>query len=169
MHQARFFQLAQDGDDATGAVHVFHVVLLGGGRHLAELRHLAGHAVDVGHGEVDARLLGCRQQVQHGIGGAAHGDVERHGILERRLGGDVARQGTRIILFIPALGQGHDALARQLEQLLAVAMGRQQRTVARLGEAQGLGQTVHGVGGKHTGAGATGGAGAALHLFALGV
>ena len=41
MHQTRFFQLTQDGHYATGTVHIFHVVFLGGGRHLAQLRHLA--------------------------------------------------------------------------------------------------------------------------------
>ena len=32
------------------------------------------------------------QQVQHGVGGAAHGDVERHRVLERLEGRDAARQ-----------------------------------------------------------------------------
>ncbi|MNL16627.1 hypothetical protein D3C87_1376790 [compost metagenome] len=169
VHQAGSFQLAQDGDHATGAVHVFHVVLLGGGRHLAQLGHLAGHAVDVGHGEVHLGLLGRRQQVQHRIGGAAHGDVQGHGVLERRLGGDVARQGALVILLVVAIGQSDDALTGQLEQLLAIGVGRQHGAVARLGEAQGLGQAVHGVGGEHAGAGAAGGAGAALYLIALGV
>ncbi len=169
MHQTRLLQLAQDGDHATSTVHVFHVVLLGRGRHLAELGHLARHAVDVGHGEIHPGLLRRRQQVQHGIGGTAHGDVQRHGVLERRLGGDVARQGCLVILLIPALGQGDDALARQLEQLLAIGVGRQHGAVARLGEAERLGQAIHGVGGEHAGAGAAGGAGAALYLVALGI
>ena len=42
----------------------------------------ARQAVDVVHGEVDAALVGGGQDVQHGVGRAAHGDVERHGVLE---------------------------------------------------------------------------------------
>jgi hypothetical protein len=51
--QAGTGQLAQDGHDAAGAVHVFDVVLVGHRRHLAQAGHLARDAVDVGHGEVD--------------------------------------------------------------------------------------------------------------------
>jgi hypothetical protein len=75
-------QLTQDGHDAAGAVHVLNVVLVGVGRDLAQLRHDARQAVDVGHGEVDAGFLRNGQQVQDGVGGAAHGDVQRHRVLE---------------------------------------------------------------------------------------
>ena len=34
------------------------------------------------HGEVDLGFLRDRQQVQDGVGRAAHGDVQRHGVLE---------------------------------------------------------------------------------------
>jgi hypothetical protein len=37
VQQAGAVQLAQDGHDAAGAVHVFDVVLVGVGRHLAQL------------------------------------------------------------------------------------------------------------------------------------
>ncbi len=169
VHQTRLLQLTQNGDHATGTVHIFHMVLLGRGGHLAQLGHLARHAIDIGHGEVHPGLLGRRQQVQHRIGGTAHGDIQRHGILERRLGGDVAWQGALVILLVVTLGKGDDALACQLEQLLAIGMGRQHGAVARLGKPQRLGQAVHGVGSKHAGTGAAGRASAALHLFALSI
>ena len=54
--------------------------------------HAARQAVDIGHGEGDAAFLRRRQQMQHGVGRAAHGDVERHGVLERLKARDGARQ-----------------------------------------------------------------------------
>ncbi len=84
MQQAGAIQLAEDADDAAGAVHVFHVVLLRARRDLAQLRHFARQAVDVAHGEVDLAFLRGGQQVQNGVGGTAHGDVQGHGVLERR-------------------------------------------------------------------------------------
>ena len=59
-----------------------------GRRDLAEQGTRRDSAVDVVHGEVDPALVGGGQDVQHGVGRAAHGDVERHGVLERGLGGD---------------------------------------------------------------------------------
>ena len=62
------------------------------GRDLAQHGHAARQPVDVGHGEVDLGLVRGGQQMQHGVGRAAHGDVERHGVLERLEAGDRARQ-----------------------------------------------------------------------------
>ena len=50
-------ELTQDGHDAASAVDVFDVVLVGIGCHFAQLGHDFGHAVDVGHGELDLGLL----------------------------------------------------------------------------------------------------------------
>jgi hypothetical protein len=160
--QAGPVQFAQDGHDAAGPVHVFHVVELGGGGHLGQVGHLARQAVDVLHGEVDARLPRRRQQVQHGVGGAAHGDVQAHGVLEGLEAGDVARQGAGVVLLVIAPGQVHGQPAGAQEQLPALGMGGQQGAVAGQGKPQGLGQAVHGIGGEHAGAGAAGGAGGTL-------
>ena len=75
-------QLAEDRRDAAGPVHVLHVVV-GVRRHLGQARHPPGDGVDGGQVEVDLALLGGGQDVQHRVGGAAHGDVERHRVLER--------------------------------------------------------------------------------------
>ena len=75
-------ELAQDPHDAAGAMHVLHVDVALGGRHLAETRHAARQPVDVGHGERHLALMGRGQEVQHRVGRPAHGDVERHGVLE---------------------------------------------------------------------------------------
>jgi hypothetical protein len=63
--------------------------------------------------------------VQHRVGGAAHGDVQRHGVLEG-LEADGARQHGGVVLLVVAAGQLDDAAAGALEQLLAVGVGGQQ-------------------------------------------
>ena len=45
--------------------------------------HAARQPVDVGHGEIDFALVRGGEQMQHGVGRAAHRDVERHRVLER--------------------------------------------------------------------------------------
>ena len=60
VQQAGPVQLAENAHHAAGAVHVFHMVFLGGRRHLAQARHLAAEPVDVLHGEVHAAFLGRR-------------------------------------------------------------------------------------------------------------
>ncbi len=82
VEQAGALEFAEDRHDAAGAVHVLHVDVGDRRRDLAEARHAARQPVDVGHGEVDLRLVGGGEQVQHGVGRAAHGDVERHRVLE---------------------------------------------------------------------------------------
>ncbi len=56
--QAATGQFTQDAEDATGTVHVFHVVLLDVRRHLAQLRHLARQGIDVAQVEVHLGFLG---------------------------------------------------------------------------------------------------------------
>ena len=121
------------------------------------------HAVDVGHGEVDLGLLRNRQQVQDGVGRAAHGDVQRNRVLEG-LEADGARQHGFVVLLVVALAQLHDQATGALEQLLAVGVRGHHRAVARQGQAQRFGQAVHGVGGEHARAGTAGRAGGALHF-----
>ncbi|SSN11354.1 Uncharacterised protein [Klebsiella pneumoniae] len=101
-------QLAQNAQHAAGAMHIFHMVFLRARRHLTQLRHFAGELIDIAHGEVDFSFLRRRQQVQNGIGGAAHGDIQRHSVLKGRLAGDIARQRGSVILLVIAFGQLHD-------------------------------------------------------------
>ena len=74
------------------AVDILHMDVLLGGGDLAQDRHLARQAVDVLHGEVDATLLRGGENMQNGVGRAAHRDVEGHSVFKGFLGGDVARQ-----------------------------------------------------------------------------
>jgi len=91
--------------DAASAMDVLDMVLVGHWRHLAQTGHGAGDAVNIGHCEVDAGLLCCRQDVQYGIGRTAHGNVQRHGVFEGRLGGDRARQHRGVILLVIAFAK----------------------------------------------------------------
>ncbi len=131
VQQATTGQFAKDGEDAASAVHVFHVVFLNVRRHLAQLRYLARQAVDVAQVEVDFGFLGGSQQVQDGVGRTAHGDVQRHGVLERLEAGYVARQNRLVTFAVVALAQLDRQTAGAQEQLLTVAVGRQRRAVAR--------------------------------------
>ncbi len=81
--------------DAAGAVHVLDVVV-GGGRDLAQARHAAGDVVNALDVVRDAGLAGDGEGVEDGVGGAAHGDIEREGVVERFHGGDVARLEVRL-------------------------------------------------------------------------
>ena len=148
MQLASARQLTQDGHDAACAVHVFNVVLLRIGRHLAQLGHHARETVDVGHREVNLGLFGNRQQVQDGVGGAAHGDIQRDGIL-KRLKAHRAWQHAVVVVLVVIAGQLDNAAPCCQEQLFAVRVRRHHRAVAGQGQAQRLGQAVHGVGSEH--------------------
>ena len=97
-------KLAQDGHDPAGAVHVLHVHVGLGGGDLAQAGRAARQPVDVVHAEVDLRLMSGGQQVQHGVGRAAHGDVQGHGVFERAEAGHRARQHAGVVLLVPAPG-----------------------------------------------------------------
>ena len=124
-----------------------HVLL--GGRDLAQAGDAARQAVDVGHGEIDPAFMGGGQKVKHGVGRAAHGDVQAHRIFERGKAGNRARQGGGVILFIPALGEIDDDMARFTEQSFAIGMGGERRTIAGQREAKRFGQAVHRIGREH--------------------
>src|SRR5699024_4733204 len=118
--------------------------------------HAAGNLVDVGEVEINLALLRGGQDVQHRVGGAAHGHVQGHRVDEGVAVGDVARQHRLIALVVVLPGQVDDGLAGLGEQVAARLLRRQRGTVARQRQAQGLGQAVHRVGGEHAGAGTAG-------------
>ncbi len=72
VEQTGTVELAKNGNNAAGTMHVFNVILLSGRCNLAQTRHLARNAVNVRHREIDATFLRRSQHVQHGIGGTAH-------------------------------------------------------------------------------------------------
>ena len=108
--------------------------------------------------------LGDGQQVQDRVGRAAHGDVERHRVLEGLEGGDRARQH-RVV------ARRRSARCAMLDDAPAPPARRApsdarawRRCVPLPGQSQAerLVQAVHAVRGEHARAGAAGGAGRAL-------
>ena len=109
--------------------------------------------------EVDSagRPRGDGGQVQHGVGGAAQADVDRQGVAEGGVGQDVAR--------LEVLRPAAPSPGRRPPWRAGCARcTRPGWCRCRAGHADDLGEAVHGVGGEHAGAGAAGGAGAALEL-----
>ena len=104
MDLAGFGQRTQNRRDAAGARHVLHVIHVGRRGQLADAGHLARQPIDILHREVHPRFLRHRQKVQHRIRGAAHGDVQRHRVLERLEAGNAARQHRGVPLHVVGLG-----------------------------------------------------------------
>jgi hypothetical protein len=110
-------------------MHVFHMVLAGR-RDFAKDGHVARQPIDVAHAEVDFAFLRGRQEMQHGVGGAAHGDVQAHGIFERGFVCNVTGQNASVIVLVVTLRQLDDQASRFAEQLFTLGMRRDQRAVA---------------------------------------
>ena len=149
-------ELSEDSHDPTGAVHVFHMVERCARCDLAQLRNFTRQRVDRGHVEVHPGLLRSSEQVQDRVGRTTHRDIKAHGVFKRASAGNLTRQRRGVILLVPAPRQLDDQTSRAQKQLFPVRVGRQQRAVAGQTQPQSLGQAIHGVGGEHARAGATG-------------
>ena len=169
IEQTRAVEFAQNAHHPAGAMDVLDMHVGHGRRDLAQTRHAARQPVDIGHGEVDLALVRRGEQVQDGVGRTAHGDVERHGVLERLEGGDPARQRAFVALLVPAPREIDDEMPGLDEQAPPVGVRRHHRAVAGQRQAQRLGETVHRIGGEHARAGAAGRAGGALDHRDVGV
>ena len=104
-------EFAENGHHAAGAVNVLHMHVGHRRRHLAKHRHAARQPVDILHREGDPAFVGGTQQMQHGVGRSAHGDIERHGVLERLEVRDIARQRGFIVLLVITARQVDDQMA----------------------------------------------------------
>ena len=60
-HRDQMLELTEDREHPSGAVNILHVILLGRWRHFAQVRDFPAEAIDVGHGEIHARLVRRRQ------------------------------------------------------------------------------------------------------------
>ena len=87
--------------------------------------------------------------MQHGVGAAAHGDVECHGIEKSLARGYASGEHTFVALFIIAHGIGHNLPCRIHKQANTVLMCGQYRAVAGERQTDGFCQRVHGIGGEH--------------------
>ena len=169
VEEACAVELAQNSHDPAGAMDVLDMHVRHGRSDFAQTRHAARQPVDIGHGEVDLALVRRGKQMQDGVGRAAHGDVERHGVFERLEGGDPARQHALVALFVIAPREIDDEMASLDEQAPPVGVRRHHGAVAGQGQAQRFGQAVHRIGGEHARAGAAGRAGGALDHRDVGV
>ena len=88
---------------------------------------------------------GDSQRVQHGVGAAAHGDIEGECVFKGFAGEDVAWPNV--------LGdQIDDAFTGFFKQLIACRVGGENASVTGEREAQRFVQAVHAIGGEHAGA-----------------
>ena len=94
-----------------------------------------GDALDVVKREVHVGGLRHGEDMQHCIGGATHGHIHGHGVLERFLGGDGTREHSLVIIVVILLGDLDDLLGGALEQILAVGVRSQNGAIAWQGQA----------------------------------
>ena len=88
VEQSGAVKLAQQRGDTACPVHMLNVVLRRVRCNLRQAGHMPRNTVDIVQGEIDLRLVGNRQNMQHGVGGTAHSHIQRHSVLECFLGGD---------------------------------------------------------------------------------
>ncbi|MCV7207617.1 hypothetical protein [Mycolicibacterium canariasense] len=119
--------------------------------HVGQVRHLLADAGEIGQSQVDLRLPGDGQQVQHRVGGATERHHHGDGVLERFLGQDVAGGD-------PPAQHLHDGLAGLAGVLVAALVDGHRRSAAGQRHAECLGGRGHRVGGVHAAAGALAGA-----------
>src|SRR5207249_255414 len=82
-------QLPHDDGHPADVVEVDHHVAPGRAG-VGDVRHAAADPVEVVEGEVHPGLVGDGEQVEDGVGRAAHGHRHGDGVLERLLGHDLA-------------------------------------------------------------------------------
>ena len=131
MNKTGTVQLGQNAEDTTRTVAILNMIFLRHRRQLADVRHDPRKAVDVCHGEVHFTLLRDGQKMQDRVGGTAHGDIQRHGILESLEGSDITRQDAFVFILVIALAHFNGLASSFKEQLLAIGMGGNNRTIAR--------------------------------------
>ena len=144
MHEARVEQRLHDDGDAADAVDVGHHEPAEG-LEVADVRDLAADAVEVVEGQVDLGLAGDGEQVEDGVGRSAQRHDDGDGVLEGRLGHDLAGGD--------ALAQhADDGLARAVREAVSTSVHGRGRGTSGQAHADRLGDTGHRVGGVHASA-----------------
>ena len=159
MQQARVEQLLHHDLHAADAVEIDHVVLAVR-LHVGDVRDARADAVEVVELELDARLVGDREQVQHRVGRTAERHHDRDRVLERLLGHDLA--GPEV-----ELEQVHHRPARLVREVVAAAVDRRRRRAPGQRHADRLAHRRHRVRGEHARARTFGRARAPLDLTEL--
>ncbi len=161
VQQALVEHRLHDDRDAAVAVDVVHDVLAER-LHVGDVRRLVADAVEVVQRQVDLRLAGDREQVQHDVRRAAERHREGDRVLERLFREDVARRDAQA-------QQVDDGLARAVRVVVAAAVGGRGRGGAGKAEPERLGDGGHRVGGVHAAAGALAGRERALDALEVGL
>ena len=159
IQQALLGQLCLHSGDAACGVEVGHV----GGACGSQMAEVGGPGADlIEELQVDGHtgLVGNGQQMQDGIGGAAQRHIAGQCVADGALVDDLAG-GDALVDHV------HDGHTGVLGQLQALGVDRRDGTVAGQGNADGLAQAVHAVGGVHAGAAAAAGAAVAGAVFQL--
>src|SRR5690606_19659768 len=125
VQQAGAVEFSEDAKNTARAAYVFQTVFGSVGRSFSCLRTPARQTVDVLHRERDVTFLSCGQEVEDSVGGAAHGDVQRHGVFKRGKGGDGAWQNTFVVLLVIAFGNLDNQAAGSKKELFTICVGRQ--------------------------------------------
>ena len=169
VEEARPVELAKNAHDPAGPMHVLDVNVRNRRRDLAQNRRAARQPIDVGHGERDFGLVRGGEQVQHGVGRAAHRDVEGHRVFERAETGDRSRQHARVVLLVVSAREVDDEMSGFDEQTPAVGVRRNHRAVPGKRKPERLCQAVHRICSEHARTGAACRAGGALDHRDVGV
>ena len=125
MDEAGAVQLTENGHNAPCPVHIFHMHVTLRRRDLGQARHLARKPVNIRHRKVDAALISCGKQVENGVCGTTHGDVEAHRIFESFKTRHIAGKDACILFLIITAAQFYREAPCFQEKRLAVSMGRQ--------------------------------------------
>ena len=78
-------------------MHILH-----SGRDFTQHRYFARQTIDIGHGEIDFRLMRRSQKVQYRVGGTAHGDIQHDGVFKAFETGHRTRPGGFVVVFVMA-------------------------------------------------------------------
>ena len=155
MQQTGLQELVHDHRHAAGLVHVGHDET-SGRPEVGQVRGAVADLVEVIDGQRHVGLVGYGQQVQHRVGGAAHGHDYGDCVLEGLARHDVPRIDALVQQVVDDLTGAH-------RHVLVSRVHSRNGSRAWYGHAHGLDGRRHCVGGKHAGACALARAGHALH------
>ncbi len=167
VQQPAAVQLAEDGRHAAGAVDVLHPELGGVRGHLGQARGHPREGVDVVLVKSTPASMAAARMCSTVFVEPPIAMSRRMALLNASLVAMLLRQHRVVVAVVIALGQvDHEASGPQ-EQVATGGRRGQRRAVARQGQAEGLGEAVHRVGGEHARARAARRTGVGLDLLDL--
>ena len=128
--------------------------------HVGDVRSVAANAVEIFQRQADFGLPRNGHEVQHGVGGASHGDHHGDGVFKGFPGENVSRADS----FLQHTHYGFTSPARFVR---LAGINSRERGIARQRHAHHFDGGGHGIGGEQAGAGTLAGAGVALQISQL--